>query len=99
MCSIELLFQDLLNDNSFTKDERVVLLVAAGEKMEDDITVHDSLSVLVEVQWDLMDQCRKVIRKRLLDVDPHENLFMRVPKLGLPKSLVEYMLFDISFTD
>ena len=91
--------QDLLNDNNFTDDARVVLLVAAGEKLEDDVTVPKCLSVLTDVKLDLMGQCRKVIRKRLLDVDPHENLFMRIPKLGLPKSLVEYMLFGISFTD
>ena len=40
--------------------------------------------------------CRGAIRKRLLDVDPHVNLLIRVPKIGLPSRLTKYLLFDVS---
>ncbi len=51
----------------------------------------------------LKNQCRKVIRKHLLTLDPHTNLFIRVPQLqqtedreGLPKTLTSYMLYNQS---
>ena len=37
--------------------------------------------------------CRETIRKHLLKLDPHEHLFGRVPRLGLPKPLVNYLLY------
>ena len=41
----------------------------------------------------LKEKCRNVIRKHLLELDPHENLFIRVPRLGLPSLLTEYLLY------
>ena len=41
--------------------------------------------------------CRKAIRKHLLELDPHSHLFGRVPKLGLPTLLNEYLLYDVTF--
>ncbi len=48
----------------------------------------------------LKNECRKVIRKHLLNLDPHTNLFMRIPQLqmttkraGLPDYVVFYLLF------
>ena len=38
--------------------------------------------------------CRKVIRKHLLELDRHENLFVRVPKLGLPNPLQKFLLYN-----
>ncbi len=50
---------------------------------------------------DLKDQCRKVIRKHLLTLDPHTNLFIRVLQLqmtnerpGLPEKLISYLLYE-----
>ena len=40
--------------------------------------------------------CREAIRKHLIDLDPHENLFNRIPKLGLPSLVNEYLLYDVS---
>ncbi len=49
---------------------------------------------------DLKNQCRKFIRKHLLTLDPHTNLFIRVPQLqmtdekpGLPRKLASYLLY------
>ena len=35
----------------------------------------------------------------LLKLDPHENLFIRVPRLPLPKALQSYLLYDQSLDD
>ena len=43
--------------------------------------------------------CRVRIRNHLLELDPHENLFVRVPELRLPKSLTSYLLFDVTVDD
>ena len=42
----------------------------------------------------LKDVCREAIRKHLLDINQHLNLFMRIPQLGLPTRLTNYLLFD-----
>ena len=41
----------------------------------------------------LKEKCREVIRRHLLHLNPHENLFVRVPRLGLPTSLSKYLLY------
>ncbi len=50
---------------------------------------------------DLKNQCRKAIRKHLLTLDSHTNLFFRVPQLGmshdragLPSKLTSYLLYN-----
>ena len=35
------------------------------------------------------------IREHLLHLDPHTHLFGRVPRLGLPAALTDYLLFNI----
>ena len=44
----------------------------------------------------LRDLCRVSIRTRFLNLDRHTNLFIRVPKLGLPAALTRYLLFDMT---
>ena len=41
----------------------------------------------------LLDLCREAIRKHLLQMSPHEHLFGRVPKLGLPSIITDYLLY------
>ena len=48
---------------------------------------------------DLKHLCREAIRKHLIDLDPHENLFGRIPKLGLPSLLTEFMLYNCDIED
>ena len=43
--------------------------------------------------------CRVRIRNHLLELDSHENLFLRVLQLGLPKSLASYLLYDVTVDD
>ena len=47
----------------------------------------------IQIKFNLKHLCREVIRKHLIDLDPHTHLFGRIPRLGLPKSLTEYLLY------
>ena len=47
----------------------------------------------------LMKICRSAIREHLLGIDLNENSFFRVPRLGLPKLLCNYLLFDVHIDD
>ncbi len=44
---------------------------------------------------DLKNLCRTAIRKHLVNLDRHRNLFLRIPRLALPNSLMSYLLFDV----
>ena len=52
-----------------------------------------------EVALNLKHLCRETIRKHLLQLDPHENLFHRVPRLGLPALLQRYLLYNQTLDD
>ena len=79
----------------------VLLLYAAGESL-DGTTTDDAddkscvLDYLHKREICLKEFCRETIRKHLLNLDPHTHLFYRVPRLGLPTSLTQYLLFNIS---
>ena len=45
---------------------------------------------------DLKHLCREAIRKQLLDLNPHQHLFGRIPRLGLPSLIIEYLLYNCS---
>ena len=60
----------------------------------------DPLTALSQVQdapnWKLYfrSQCREVIRRQMIHVNPHKNLFVRIPRLGLPEVLEKCPLKD-----
>ena len=98
-----------LVENPFVNRQLAMLLLAAGEKLKGrKIYKYDTrgrafATLLIPYflrqdhqQFCLMHQCRKVIRQRLLDSSPHEHLFNRVPLIGLPSMLANYLLFDVS---
>ena len=76
------------------------VLFAAGDSfnLNERITLNrSSLTKLKEMmvpRMDLKDMCRRKIRNHLLSIDSHFNLFVRVPKLGLPHILTSYVLFN-----
>ena len=87
--------------------EICLFLYAAGETLEGStIRVNDHGNqnpkipdyLLLEDldRLDLKHMCRQAIRKHLLDLDPHEHLFGRIPKLGLPRRLSKYLLYNFS---
>ena len=43
----------------------------------------------------LKDICRDVIRNHLIDLDPHINLFCRIPELHLPRNLQSFLLNEV----
>ena len=48
-----------------------------------------------ESQLHLSHLCRDVIRGHLLRLSRKRNLFVRVPRLGLPAALQEFLLYDV----
>ena len=50
----------------------------------------------VNLKLNLKHICRRMIRKHLLKLDRHKNLFVRIPQLGLPSIITEYMLYGVS---
>ena len=82
----------------FTTEERLQLqrlLLAAGQNITD--VPQDCLNeIRSPEQMSLSHLCRDVIREHLLELDEHENLFVRVPRLGLPAALQKFLLFNTS---
>ena len=92
-------------EHGYQYNERTCkLLLAAGE------TKTCTRSVLMDFKYMKADysdflnkdskpclkcQCREEIRRHLLEISD-VNLFSRVPKLGLPTSLANYLVFDVS---
>ena len=87
-----------------------MLLYAAGETLDGPTVIrrdpYDS-AVMSEVEIpqyfkelkrkrDLKHLCREAIRKHLIDLDSHQHLFGRLPQLGLPSIVTEYLLYDCS---
>ena len=79
----------------------VMLLYAAGETIilkNDEIQVPDYLK-LEHLKLNLKHLCRETIRKHLLDTDPHQQMFGRIPQLGLPSLLNSYLLYNMVWDD
>ena len=88
-----------LRDDPWYADylDGVMLLYAAGEKLRvrwSDIIPNKLLFKDEKLQ--LKHICRKAIRKHLLKLDPHQHLFGKIPKLGLPRALNNYLRFNMS---
>ena len=71
-----------------------VMLYATGEKINTEAAAQQVPDDL-QSQFNLMDICRRRIRDHLLELDPHTNLFSRVPRLGLPAPISLYLLYGI----
>ena len=54
---------------------------------------------MVEDRYQLQNLCREVIRRQLLQVEPPVNLFVKVPRLGLPRLLGRYLLYNRTLDD
>ena len=90
----------------------VLLLFAAGEEINIEAIrklfneVYDKSkvqSVLNHVipslpKLCLMNDCRQTVRKHMLTAYPQDNLFISIPRLPIPRPLVNYLLHDVSLT-
>ena len=84
----------------------VLLLIAAGESadsiIEESINTKGNIDLIqkpeipLEREDSLKNLCRKAIGKYLILLNPHEHLFSRVPGLGLPSILTDYLLYHKS---
>ena len=80
----------------------VLLLHAAGEKIDGTTLAEGSIPDYLQnkdLGLCLKHLCREAIRKHLLELDPHTHLFGRVPRLGLPTLLNDYLLYGMSLDD
>ena len=82
-------------DRDLKNDKEIVYLYERkctwGEFFDDaDLKSRDN-----KITKSLKHQCRKKMRKHLLQMSP-VNLFCQVPKLGLPNLLTQYLLYNMS---
>ena len=94
--------------NLYSRDQRMEerplwMLLAAGVDLNlfSEFIPNMPMSIrthLSEEEMSLMNLCRTSIRNHLLQMSP-VNLFVRVPQLGLPRLLQEYLLFNVALDD
>ena len=78
----------------------MILLYAAGETLDGtDVDKIPEELKFEEEKFQLKHICREAIRKHLLELDPHQHLFGRIPQLDLPSIVTEYLLFNQSLDD
>ena len=103
---------ELYRDKSKKVSEKVapMLFFVAGEKIHRKVEMFPDIGDSIFLKRDellhslplsgcdfsLKHLCRKAIRKHLLQVDKHTNLFTRVTQLELPGHLPEYLVYDMS---
>ena len=102
-CRINMVQNALMSHLEFQpyNADLVSLLFAAGEILDDDglKDVAEDVLQLKELRIQLKHICREAVRKHLLNLDPHQHLFGRIPHLGLPEIITQYLLYDQSLTD
>ena len=97
--------QDNVGNNAITplaarkasRNCAAVLLYAAGEIVA--TSTYVSLPDFLQKENDRMELkhlCRQRIREHLLELDPHHHLFGRIPRLGLPSLVTDYVLYDMT---
>ena len=85
--------------------EPVMEILAAGEDVNTDVlkticTDRGFKSDCLNIREPTLKHlCRETIREHLLKLDLHENLFMRIPLLGTPKLITNYLLYHVSLDD
>ena len=99
-----------LAESSFISEDIMFLLFVAGETIDvatvDRYDADSEYGARVDVvdylpktepdSLDLKDICRETIRAQLIISNPHENMFTKIPKLNLPSSLEEYLLYGVA---
>ena len=77
----------------------VILLFAAGARLENDHCADRLREVLPDKEIRLKDLCRKTIATDLMMKRPNVNLFIQIPQLKLPTPLKRYLLYDMSLEE
>ena len=87
----------IIMDDGVVDKETIMLLYAAGETL--DGTEEEKIPEMLKFEdekLELKHICREAIRKHLLKLDLHSNLFSRIPELRLPSALTKYLLYNSS---
>ena len=77
----------------------VILLYAAGARLEQDHFADRLREVLPDEEIKLKDICRKSIVTDLMMKKPNVNSFIQIPRLQLPTMLKRYLLYDMSLEE
>ena len=75
------------------------LLFAAGEIFEGDIPKGYGSFLEDCKEISLKSICRGAVRNYLIKLNPNVNLFLRIPELGLPALITNYLLYNVSVND
>ena len=86
-----------LTGNTEETKQVIEVLYAAGERINE--RYFQVPNYLKTPELSLKHLCRETIREHLLDINPHQYLFGRIPQLGLPSLIAEYLLYNISLND
>ena len=73
-----------------------IILFAARESISDPAVPVPSTIIHIEKELSLKNLCRSAVRKQLLKLDGHSHLLERIPKLGMPRSIISYLNYDMS---
>ena len=77
------------------EEEFAMLLFAAGDTLDETEVEHIPEYLKPTDEVSIMNICRGAIRKHLLQISDI-NLFPRIPKLGLPSVMSQYLLYNVS---
>ena len=80
-----------VNNHSALGRKIFLLLKTAGEQIDEEIIRFEKQSAL-----SLKHLCRNKITSHLIGINPHKNLFGRIPLLELPVQLMDYLLYYVS---
>ena len=76
-------------------DDICLFMYAAGETLDGNTDTEKLPDCLKFEALNLKHLCREAIRKHLLHLDPHTHLFGRISLLGLPFSLMKFLLYNV----
>ena len=96
-----------ITSHAYVNKKLVMLLFVVGEKIDDRPTVRFDRAGRLDIvrlpipeylreensKICLMQICRKVIRQYLIEISPNQHLFHRIPQIGLPTVLSDYLLY------
>ncbi len=95
---LQMIFPDIVEEVDEMYRQVALFLYAAGERMDGSTRSGDSETFLEfvglsDVKLWLKHLCREAIREHLIELEPAAHLFQRIPRLGLPPSVTDYLLF------
>ena len=94
--------------DKYLSEQSLMVAIAAGElvdpnkrdaivqKTRNGRLVPEALPSEEELRSSLKQSCREAIRRHLLNINPHENLFVRIPEFQLPPLLERYLLYGLT---